>query len=189
MRKQEYIPVRDIRESTSLGMNSSRDGKRFGRMADAFRHSAAYWGERGEWYIVAAQTRDSGTIDRSNFTTLLKRLGGEGEYVVVERANHWAVGWVEYLIVHPSNRAGLRTAILAHSAYSTYPILDESHFSEVEDEECRETWQNCFDRKERAEYLRKHLHKLEGFRQLRAAVNGDWWEAASLLPCPSDLIN
>jgi hypothetical protein len=183
-----YVPIRSMRNPHGPGLNSPKSGKRFARLEDAFKRSAAYWGERGEWYIVAAQTRDSDTIDRSNFAVLLEMLGGESDGVAVERASHWAVGWVEYLIVAPGNRQGLRTAIEAHSSYSDYPLLDESHHSEVEDTECRETWENCFNERERAEYLRKHLYTVKGFRELRAAVKGDWYEAANLLPCPSDLI-
>lgn len=187
--RQKYTPVRDIRERVMLGMNQPRSGKRFGRMADAFRSDAAYWGERGQWYIVAAQTRDSDCLSRSNFAVLLKALGGEGEAVAVEEASHWACGWVQYLIVRPDNRKGLRIAIESHSAVADYPVLDETHFSEVEDEECSETWKNCFDRRERAKYLRDHLRDLAGhFRELREAVNGAWWAAAGLLPCPSELI-
>lgn len=187
--KREYTAMRDIPNSVALGMNATRSGKRFGRMEDAFRSSAAYWGECGQWYIAAAVNRDSDALDRSNFRTLVKRLGGESDGVRIERANHWACGWIDYLIIAPGNRAGLRIAIDAHSAYCAYPALDESDWSELEDEECRETWENCFDKRERAEYLRKHLNRFKGlFRSLRAAINGEWYAAADLLPCPSDLI-
>jgi len=119
------------KRGSELGTNPPADA-RFGRLTNAFRHSACYWGERGEWYIVAAQHRDSESIDRSNFAVLLQKLGGESETVAVERASHWAVGWLEYLIVRPDNRKGLRIAIEAHSSYYDYPLLDESHHSELE---------------------------------------------------------
>lgn len=131
------------------------NGARFGRMADAFKHSAAYWGECGEWFIVAAQHRDSDSLSRSNWLVLLKLLGGESESVRIERATHWACGWVEYLIVAPSNRQGLRAAILAHSEVSDYPVLDEMHWSDLEYNEAwdfaeselkqYENWQAAFD--------------------------------------------
>lgn len=84
----------------------------------------------------------------------------------------WAVGWVEYLIVHPRNRQALRKAIIAFCEVCSYPILDESHYSDVESEECSEVWENCYDPRERAEYLRKHLYDIKGFRELRKAVHG-----------------
>jgi hypothetical protein len=130
--RNSYTPIRVIHTGVTLGMNPPQCGKRFGQMADAFRSNAAYWGERGEWFIVAAQHRDSDSLTRSNFLVMLKTLGGESDGVAVERANHWAVGWVEYLIVSPGNRQRLRAAILAHCAVSDYPVLDESHWSELE---------------------------------------------------------
>lgn len=133
--RNEYVPVREMQEGVSLGMTPPISGKRFVRMVDAFKHDAHYWGERGEWYIVAAQHRDSDALTRSNFAVLLNRLGGESDTVAIERANHWAVGWVEYLIVRPDDRRAIRTAIYAHSAEYNYPILDESHFSDLETDE------------------------------------------------------
>ena len=66
------------------------------------------------------------------YAVLLEQLGGECDGVAVEEASHWAVGWVKYLLVKPSNWQGLRRAIYAHSAVYDYPILDESHFSDLE---------------------------------------------------------
>jgi len=116
-------------------MNAPQSGKRFGRMADAFKRSAVYYGERGDWYIVAARTRDSDALDRSNFDVMLTHLGGESDGVAVEEASHWLCGWLRYLIVAPDNRAGLRAAIEAHCAVSDYPVLNDEHFSNLEGEE------------------------------------------------------
>lgn len=129
--RTEYKPLREIRERVSLGMNQAKSG-RFGRMVDAFKSDACYWGEHRQWYIVAATNRDADTINRSNFAVLLKLLGGESDTVKIEEASHWACGWVRYLIIDPLDRKALRTAILAHSAISDYPVLDESHWSDLE---------------------------------------------------------
>jgi hypothetical protein len=130
--RNTYTAVRNLyKRGSELGMNAPSNGKRFGRMADAFEHHAVYWGDNRQWFIVAAQHRDSDSLDRSNFQVLAKMLG-DGVQVAIERASHWAVGWVEYLIVHPCNRQALRKAIFAHSALCDYPILDESHFSDLE---------------------------------------------------------
>lgn len=134
---REYIPIRKMRQAVELGMNPPKEG-RFGRVRDAFARDAVYWGDNGDWFIIVAQHRDSDSLTRSNFQVLLKRLGGEGERVAVERANHWAVGWVEYLMVHPHNRQGLRVAIQAHCSAYDYPVLDESHWSELEYNEAYE---------------------------------------------------
>lgn len=136
--RDQYIPIRKMRSNSAFGMNGPSDGKRFGRMIDAFQHSAVYWGEHGDWLIIAAQTGQSGSIDRSNFQVLLKDLGGESDTVRVEQAKHWAVGFVDYLIIDPTNHKALRRAIYAHSAVYDYPILDESHFSDLEYNEAYE---------------------------------------------------
>lgn len=136
--RSEYVPMRDISSRVVLGMNQLQSGKRFGRMSEAFRSEAAYWGEHGRWYIVAAQTRDSDALDRSNFIVFLKELGGESETVKVEEASHWACGWVQYLIVAPTDRKALRTAVSLHCSACNYPVLDESHFSELEYDEAYE---------------------------------------------------
>jgi hypothetical protein len=49
-----------------------------------------------------------------------------------EESSHWAVGWVERLIVAPSDRAALRVALVAHKAMDDYPVLDESDWPELE---------------------------------------------------------
>jgi len=154
--RDEYRPVREMRANVMLGMNFGKRSERFGTVADAFSRDSAYWGERQDWYVVAACHRDSASIDRSNFAVLLEQLGGDGDGVAVEEASHWAVGWVKYLLVKPSNWQGLRRAIYAHSAVYDYPILDESHFSDLEYNEAWEwaerelgeypNWQDAFSR-------------------------------------------
>lgn len=136
--RREYTPIRDVRAGCSLGMNAPKGRRRFGTMREAFARDACYWGEHGEWYIVAAQTRDSESLDRSNFQVLTALLGGESDTVRIERANHWACGWVEYLIVAPSDRKALREAIYAHCSAYDYPILDEMHWSQLEYDEAYE---------------------------------------------------
>jgi hypothetical protein len=68
-------------------------------------------------------------------------------------------------------------------------------FSEYEDEDCSQTWQNCYSERDRAKYLREHVNKVypgngeTAYQLLRAAVKGDWSAAANMLPCPSDILS
>ena len=105
----------------------------FNTMDEAHAHSAAYWGDHGGWYIVASQHRDSDSLTRSNFRVLAARLADTT--AMTEESSHWAVGWVERLIVAPSDRAALRVALTAHRAMDDYPVLDESDWSELQDSE------------------------------------------------------
>ena len=105
----------------------------FVTMDEAHAQSAAYWGNHGDWLIVASQHRDSDTLTRSNFRVLAARLAGTT--ATTEESCHWAVGWVERLIVARTDRAALRVALAAHKAIDDYPVLDESDWSELEDSE------------------------------------------------------
>ncbi len=187
--RKEYIPVRRMSGNVANGMNRPRNGARFGTVRDAFARDSAYYGEPEmlAWYIVASVNRDSDTIERSNWDTMVALLGN-GDGVTIERASHWACGWVDYLMVAPNNRKALREAIYAHSSLFNYPILDDDHYSEIEDEDCRLTWTNCYNAKERIEYFRQHGFTSNGpASMIKAILRGDWYEAARMLNCPSDL--
>jgi hypothetical protein len=112
-----------------LGLNPPKSGRHFCTIREAFSRDSAYWGASQEWYVVAAVNRDSDTLDESNFSVLRARLG---ESAKIERANHWACGWVDYLIISPNDRRALRIAIEANKACEDYPVLDEEHFSNLE---------------------------------------------------------
>lgn len=150
-----------------------------------------YFGDTWYDYFRAGvgQHRDSDCLERSNFDAMLLLLGGETDTVLIVRENHWAVGWIEWIAIHESNTEAQDIASKALSDLENYPVLDESLYSEYENNECIEIWSHCFDPKERAKYLREHCYDLVNcFRQLLAACKGSWDDAANLLPCPSDLI-
>lgn len=104
-------------------------------LASDFKVSAAYWGERGDWLIALTQTRDSDTLARSNWRTLLAQLGGESDTVAIERASHCMCGWVEYLIVDPADAARVALAEEAAEKIEAYPALDEDDWSQLEHDE------------------------------------------------------
>ena len=167
-----------------------------------------YFGaEWPEYYSSGVgRSRDSDCLEESNFHAMLAALGGESDTVRCVRESHWAVGWVEWIAIHESDEKALRTADGLRQKLDDYPILDESDFSEREDEECARVWSDCYTASERVRYLRDHcrirrpdfipervgdvptFHSGAGFRDLRAAVNGDWHAAANLLPCPNEII-
>lgn len=148
-----------------------------------------YFGEEWpEYFAFLGQHRDSECLGRANFTAGLDALGGESDTVIVVRENHWAVGWVEWIAIHETDTDSLAKASSLNAALEDYPVLDEGLFSKLENEECALTWE-CFDAKDRTEYLRKHLNTIKGnFRQLLVAVKGSWYDAANLLPCPSEIL-
>src|SRR4029077_7155293 len=102
-----------------------------------------------DYYVFLSQYRDSDCLDRSNFRSALTSLGGESETVLVVRESHWAVGWVEWLAIHQSDEKALLHADDMMDRLESYPILDESDFSELETEEANAVWRSCYDAKER----------------------------------------
>lgn len=133
---------------------------------------SAYWGERGDWFIASAQHRDSNCLVRSNFRCFKKLLGDEG--TAVESFNHWAVGWVEYLLVDPSQAELIALAEKTREDLEDYPVLDDEDFSELETEEANETWKECYQPAERIAYIRKHRSQFEfrSFRDMLECVRG-----------------
>jgi hypothetical protein len=117
----------------------------------------AYYGDRGDWPIVATQHRDSDLIERCNFAVAerMLRAAGEqtdatGEYdgVAIERASHWAVGWIERLLIAPGNVELARIAAEIHDALEQYPILNDGAYSDMETQEhidgvCEEHCSEC----------------------------------------------
>lgn len=104
----------------------------------AYDRAGAFLPERQDWHVApVSRTRDSSTLEESNFAVALETLGGESETVEVHRFGHWANGWYELILVAPE-RAGEVAAIAAR--LEDYPILDEEDHSSREWEAAWETW-------------------------------------------------
>lgn len=148
------------------------------------------------WYGAGVgQSRDSEALERANFDAMRKALEALPEVEVngmagvqVVRESHWACGWVEWIAIHESNTAALELAESIMARLEDYPVIDEGLWSQYEDADCRQTWENCYDTRERIEYFRRHSFTSNGIAALLRAMRGDWYEAANMLHCPSDLI-
>lgn len=127
-----------------------------------------------DWFGILGQSRDSDILERSNFECGLKMLGGESNTVRVERYDHWAVGWIEEIYVKPDSEAH-QIALDIEQSLSDYPVLDDMAYSEAEQEEAIETWQNYYGDKERIEYIRENRSQFEfnDFTELRDCVRGE----------------
>jgi hypothetical protein len=108
----------------------------------------------------------------------LKAIGGEdGDKVIVVREWHWAVGWVEWIGIHQDAEDILKEADEIACALSDYPVVDEEHLSNLEQEEADETWKNCYNEKERIKYIRQHRNqfKFHSFSQMLDNVRGKYF--------------
>lgn len=157
-------------------------------MREEHSKSAAYWGEFPDWLIVLARHRDSDVLANSNFECAKKKLksisksynadtGEEFENVIVESSTHWAVGWVEYLIINPNHKGLVESAEDIRERLEDYPILDENDFSEREMNEANDIWRDCYRIKERVEYIRKHRSQFEfrDFADMLGCVRGKYF--------------
>ena len=63
-----------------------------------------------DWYICLTRSRDSDHLTNSNFETALEALGGESSYVEVMGTKHWAVGWLDWLMIKPTAKKTIEKA-------------------------------------------------------------------------------
>lgn len=95
-----------------------------------------YSGPDFEAFVMTgiSRSRDSDTLTESNFHVLLDTLGGESKTVEVHRFGHWGCGWFETIVV--SRKAKKKLEILKDclNALADYPVLDDSDYSEREQE-------------------------------------------------------
>lgn len=100
--------------------------------------------ELNNWLITPFSVhRDSDHLTVSNHETavsLMRKAEPEdGDDYRVIRCNHWAVGWVDYLIVRPGS--GCANVIAEQMRrYESYPVLDEEDFSRREWEDYYKSW-------------------------------------------------
>lgn len=127
-----------------------------------------YAGETWPDYYSAGvgQSRDSDSLERSNFAAMLRDLGGESETVIVVRESHWAVGWVEWIAIHESDDAVLQVADRNVERMADYPVLDEEMRSDMEWEEAADYWDSLSPRDKVREAMdeRERCHWLAGER-------------------------
>lgn len=108
-------------------------------------------------YAVLGRHRDSDILGNSNWDAALKELipNGERRRCYVHHTGHWAVGWVEMLLVHRSAAGTLKLADKLRERLESYPVLDEDDYSDRLDADAQDTWKNCFSLAERVELCRE----------------------------------
>lgn len=96
--------------------------------------------DRQDWIVCpCGQNRDSEPLDESNFAAAQRILTDAGAEHEVHRFGHWACGWFEIIIVHPS--AAEHVAGIA-CRLADYPVLDENDFGERECQAESEAWES-----------------------------------------------
>lgn len=112
---------------------------------------SSYFGATWDgWLVFLGRNRDSDLLTEHNFTTALEALTNRmsasasdapgQETVRTVRESHWAVGWVEWIAIHPSDIGAVQLAEDLGAQLDRYPVLDEDKFSEKEWEAANESW-------------------------------------------------
>lgn len=102
--------------------------------------------DKGDWLVAPCSTkRDASVLVSANFSAMLKVLKS-GEFEIL-RHSHWAVGWVEIVIVRPGTESE-RVCKEIEDGLNDYPVVDDGEFSIFENEEVRAIWKgkNLSDR-------------------------------------------
>jgi hypothetical protein len=55
--------------------------------------------------------------------------------VAVERESHWAVGWVEHMLIDPADTARVALVEQWREELEDYPVLSEDRMSQMESDE------------------------------------------------------
>ena len=149
--------------------------------------------------VVYSQTRDSSIMERSNYERIfqdlketIKELEGP-EYVEDDedsaldwvydfRASHWAVGWVEHIMVRDdAPESVISTAADIIAAIEDYPVYDESHYSELQQIETDEFWSQC-NLRDRIYYCNQMEISIFAARR-DYAPSGDWCDLPQFVDC------
>jgi hypothetical protein len=133
-----------------------------------------------KWAIFYTHNRDSGVLEQSNADAIKKEMDKFDERTVIEQHHgHWAVGWVDgYAIKCFTNKGEVTKAFKAWcdlaAALESYPVLDEEDFSRREQEEADEVWRDCYNDRERLNYIRKNRSQFDfgSMAELMECVRG-----------------
>ena len=146
-----------------------------------------YMGETefGSLEVLMTRSRDSDLLTESNWDSALKSLGGESDNIVIHRFGHWACGWWEALCVMP-NTPEYAIALDIEASLADYPVLNEEDWANREDSEAQTIWADCYNDRERVEYIRQHSNQFNfhDFADMLAVARGRYFNGYA-----SELIN
>lgn len=123
------VPIADLEEFSKITASKKI-------ALTLWKRPSNYMGEDfDDYYVGPGQSRDSDVLERANFEAALKMLGGENEPdVIVEHASHWAVGYVEQILVHKdSDKVAILEGI--ESSLKSYPVLDDDLYRGMQEDQ------------------------------------------------------
>ncbi len=129
---------------------------------------------RDSWIVApVGRNRDTASaLELSNWEAQLKELGGESDNVEVHRFGHWACGWFEVVLVHPTMADKVEHI---QDRLDSYPVLDEDLASELEFEQQAGAWDSCYRSEFRDQITR--LSSYSGCRPDFESVDDKFFDA------------
>jgi len=97
----------------------------------------SYIGEHyDDYYVIASMHRDSNILEKSNYTSIKKCLDENKITYIEVRFAHWAVGWVDQILIQEEEYYSLEfVEDNIMDRIKDYPIFDEDNFEEFRIEE------------------------------------------------------
>ena len=124
-------------------------------------------------YCIYSRTRDSSVLVNCNYEVILKELETLDPKVYDFRASHWAVGWIEHIIVPKKcNQKTLKRAGEIICSLANYPVLDEIEYSQMVHDAKNEYWKNL-DVSERIKLIKKNNGNIFAARHNYINENAD----------------
>lgn len=122
----------------------------------------------GDFYVlpILHQPKLSGQLlNKANFDSALKILGGESEKVQVLYFGHWTSN-LEIIVVHPELIDKVQEI---ENLLSDYPVLNDEYYSKLEYEALTELWNNTFDYQDRKDFVIKYNKRYDASYSLNQA--------------------
>jgi hypothetical protein len=106
-----------------------------------------------EHKVLFLKTKNSTLFEESNFENIKEILGNHAE---IFRFNHWGCVYFELILISPNvpDEIKEKCGEILYSL-SEYPILNESHYSDLRFEKCFEYW-DSLSKEERKQELREN---------------------------------
>lgn len=123
------------------------------------------------YYILYSMNRDSDYLEISNFETILKLFEDIGvkvvedydmrfdkhPYVINVRARHWAVGWIDTIMIHEDASPDIWDQVESIiNALSDYPVLDDDDYYKKEQNIIDESYES-YIKDEFMDIIKKHF--------------------------------
>lgn len=139
-------------------------------------------------YVFLSRNRDSDTVTESNWRVAIARLKalpefeppeGEEEIVTryVVRESHALCGWIEWVAIHKDDDCALQAADEMVAGLEGYPVLSDDDLSELEQEEADRVWRECYNDRERLDYVRQYRRQFDfrSFSDMIACLRGRYF--------------